>query len=491
MARLTKNEEISKQNTKEFALIHARQGREISERLARLTKSKPKSAARAVAFRISECSANNNIFVADDLVNEFGECFTGKGNLARCKSRLCTSCQSEFARETRKVARSGTAQLDAIFDNQTKAKLGLRYRSMLLTMPLMRGANVQTATKKIGEAFGLLIERVFWKNRVYGGIKGVEFTVRISVTGNETDGFHVHIHLCLLSRFIPVDADMEKKFERLRQQFNLTRGNLHDTWKQCLIAVGAKVDTKRLVIEVCDAVRRAEKKAAEKSGGKKQKVVTIEKAILETTKYMTKYESWKDVPDSDLVEMAEIERWNRMFETLGFARVGRHEKLFLAVMFYGMPQMLTATLFEEFVYTNFVQMVAPADSSRQFAENLRENTNAPNAVASSFNTPTLKSGESSQSQCSSGVERAETWREKFKRMTWTTWKQWQADNFKRVRKFRRRQLAFKFTSAVFETLDNKIWDFKTVNSEIEIEEMRKYHLPPISQNRYQTLAAAC
>jgi hypothetical protein len=481
-------EEANFDNVTKIAKNRHRQGLEISERIERLAK--PKSMAQAVAFRMRECSSNKNIFVADDLMNSSGELFTGNGNLTQCKCRLCPPCQAEFARATRKTARAAVNQLDSIFDNYTKAKLGLRQRGVLLTMPLMKKANVDTAMKRIQKAFGLLIEREFWKSRVYGGIKGIEFTVR--VTGDETNGYHIHIHLLLLSRFIPVDADTEEKFERLRQMDNLTHGNLHDTWKECLIAAGATVDTKRLVVEVCDAVNRAERRAAEKTGRKlKRNSVSIEKAILETAKYLTKYESWKDVQDSDLVEMAEIERWGRMFEVLGFGRAGRHEKLFLALIFYHAPQMLTSVLFEDFVYTNFVQMIAKSDSLPEFIDNLREINDTANAIASSFNTPTLKSGESTQPEQISTLERAETWREKFKRMSWDSWKQWQEDNFKRIRRFRRRQLAFKFPQAIFVTLAEEVWTYKMVNEEIEMEEMRKYHLPPLTQNHYRTQAMVC
>jgi hypothetical protein len=52
-------------------------------------------------------------------------------------------------------------------------------------------------------------------------------------------------------------------------------------------------------------------------------------------------------------------------------------------------------------------------------------------------------------------------------------------------------LAFKFPQAIFVTLAEEVWTYKMVNEEIELEEMRKYHLPPLTQNHYRTQAMVC
>jgi len=46
--------------------------------------------------------------------------------------------------------------------------------------------------------------------------------------------------------------------------------------------------------------------------------------LQEVCKYVTKSESWDAVPDAHLVEIAEVERWPRLFEVFGEMR-DRHD----------------------------------------------------------------------------------------------------------------------------------------------------------------------
>jgi hypothetical protein len=52
--------------------------------------------------------------------------------------------------------------------------------------------------------------------------------------------------------------------------------------------------------------------------------ISHETALQEVCKYVTKSESWLSVPDSQLVSIAEVKRWPRMFELLGEARESSH-----------------------------------------------------------------------------------------------------------------------------------------------------------------------
>ncbi len=216
-------------NAEEVAMVRRSHGQTIAARLESVAPEDSIGAAKA--YRIGKCAESLNIFIADNLQNKDGKFYKGTGNRFACGERLCTNCAAKKSRESRAKGRRAVTKIDRIFDKQAKQRLGLRWRSLLLTQPLMKGSDPIAATERIQRAFGLLIERVFWKTRVKGGIKGVEFTVR--TTGNETNGFHVHIHLLLLSKFIAVDADTAKKFERHLKKFNLSDKTLQGEWRYC------------------------------------------------------------------------------------------------------------------------------------------------------------------------------------------------------------------------------------------------------------------
>lgn len=420
--KLTKRAEIQRLNAEEIALIRRKQGLELSARVKKIAPAE--SLAAAKALRIGKCAESRNIFVADNLQNKDGKFFKGTGNRFACGDRFCTNCSVKLARDSRRKGRAAVAKLDSIFDKRAKAKLGLRWRSVLLTQPLMKGSDPVAATARIQRAFGLLIERVFWKSRVKGGIKGVEFTVR--VTGSETKGFHVHIHLLLLSKFIAVDADKAKQFERHVKKFNLSDKNLSSEWRYCLNQAGANSDSrlhyKRLVVSVMDTKNHSERIRGDK---------TNESAILETAAYMCKYESWKDISDKDLLRLMEIERWGRMFETLGAAR----------------PSYVVSD------------------------DEIGEIDDAENADASLVPNPNLKSGNAVLVSKSLDASKKLSWRDKFKSMPFAEWKRWQLAQIEKIQAFRRRQLALMNPLATFMSLDGEFWDFETIDDEIRLGEM--------------------
>jgi hypothetical protein len=408
-------------NAEEIAMVRRSQGEKIAERLKSVAPID--SIAAAKAYRIAKCAESRNIFIADNLQNKDGEFYKGTGNRFACNERLCTSCNAKKARESRRKGRRAVTKIDSIFDKKTKQILGLRWRSVLLTQPLMKGSDPIAATERIQRAFGLMIDRTFWKSRVKGGIKGVEFTVR--TTGNETKGFHVHIHLLLLSKFIAVDADKAKQFERHLKKFNLSDKTLQGEWRYCLNKAGASQDSrlsyKRLVVSVMDTKNHSERIRGDK---------TNESAILETAAYMCKFESWQAISDKDLLRIAEIERWNRMFETLGAGR----------------------------------------ESYDESKDELGEINDRANADASLVPNPNLKSGNKDSSNKTLDSDKKFTWRTRFKSMTFDAWKRWQASEIEKIQAFRRRQLALMNPLANFMTLDGEYWDFEMVDDEMILEQ---------------------
>ncbi len=418
-------------NAEEVAMIRRSQGQKIAERLKVVAPEDSIGAAKA--YRIGKCAESRNIFIADNLQNKDGEFFKGTGNRFACGERLCTSCAAKKSKESRAKGRRAVNKLNSIFNQYAKKRLGLRWRSLLLTQPLMKGSDPIAATERIQRAFGLLIDRVFWKTRVIGGIKGIEFTVR--TTGNETDGFHVHIHLLLLSKFIAVDSDTAKKFERHLKKFNLSDKTLQGEWRYCLNKAGAgdgsRIHYKRLVVSVMDTKNHSERIRGDK---------TNESAIMETAAYMCKFESWQAISDKDLLRIAEIERWGRMFEVLGAGRPSYDES--------------------------------------------KEIDDAPNADASLVPNPNLKSGNNDSPNKSLDTAKKFTWRTRFKLMPFAAWKLWQESEIEKQQAFRRRQLALMNPLATFMTLDGEIWNFEMVDNEIQVDELRKHHLPQVPANHY-------
>jgi hypothetical protein len=281
----------------DIANHRAERGETVSSRLLSVANEKDNPVASAVAFRLNQCASRENLFIGNDLHKD-AECFDATGNLFACGSRLCLSCNANLARETRKKARIAVEKLGA-------GGYFLRWRSLVLTMPLMEGADVSSAINKINDAFRRMTNREFWKSRVKGGIKSVEFTVR-------PDGYHAHIHLLVLSEHIPINGEVESRFGRLSARRELFSGNLADELAHCLRASGVELEGSP-VCAVFDVRNRNQKATGNRE-------ISLEKALLETCKYLTKSESWDEIPDAALIAIAEIERWSRMFEVLGKSR---------------------------------------------------------------------------------------------------------------------------------------------------------------------------
>jgi hypothetical protein len=195
-------------------------------------------------------------------------------------------------------------------------RAGYLWRFVTLTMPTLRGVPVSVALDVIARSWRLFSGKrsasyKWWSESVSAGVKGVEFTLgdskRLKREGREwspeTDGYHVHIHLLVLSRWI--------EWRRLREE-----------WTACLKVSLAEHGIEQGIgtrdgLAVCDVRLVVNKKHGSKS------TITGEGAINEVAKYVTKSESWLSVPDGQLVEIASIERWPRMFELLGECREQR------------------------------------------------------------------------------------------------------------------------------------------------------------------------
>lgn len=233
--------------------------------------------------RLSACALRRNHWIGDDLHNvETGELYEANGNFWGCGSRLCPSCVAKLSRRSRN-------QLRSALENQ-KLFCGENYQFITLTMP-NPGKSVLQSRTIIDRAWVLLRKRDYFKNRIRGGSKNEEFTVT-------ENGYHYHIHLLCVTRFLA--------FERLRWE-----------WTECLKISFAECS---LEFDVKTSDGLAMVNVQRVSGRQK-----LRGAVLEVCKYITKNDSWEKIPSKDLIEIASIKRFPRMFELFGCFRENRKE----------------------------------------------------------------------------------------------------------------------------------------------------------------------
>lgn len=380
----------TQRTTEEIANYRIARGETISDRLKSVAGES--KTAKAVAFRMEQCALRENIWTATDLHTKDGEAFDGTGNLYSCGSKLCAACSANQSREMRKRARKAVESLGS-------GNYDVRWRSVVLTMPLQRGASVISSIEKINKAFRIMSNRKFWKTRVKGGIKSVEFTVR-------PDGYHVHIHLLVLSEHLPVNSETERRFERLRKRRRLFIGNLRDEMAYALKA--AQIALNGLPIVAVYDVKNRNLKA------RGNREISLEKALLETAKYITKSESWDKIPDASLVELAEITRWKRMFEILG-ASIRRGE-----------------------------------------SSEATEDENA-----SLVHKQTLSAGENANLIKRGNLEPSATWRQLLNALDFDTWQRQMKARINRIRAFRTASLSNYFSAATFRLMNGNSFGFET------------------------------
>lgn len=285
--------------------------------------------ALAVGDKLRRCADLANVWHGDGLHNSDGDVYEGTGALWSCNERLCPSCLASRSRKSRARARAAILR-PAMRDDYL-------WRFVTLTMPTLPGIPVLVALDVAASAWRLFSGKrenqggayEWWSDRVCAGVKGIEFTLgdercaqhkRLKKSKKsleckecveckgfkwlpDVNGYHVHIHLLVLSQWI--------EWWSLRKK-----------WTACLKVSLAEHGIEQGIntrdgLAVCDV-----RLVVNKEGGAKS-TITGEGAINEVAKYVTKSESWLSVPDAQLVEIASIERWPRMFELLGECREQR------------------------------------------------------------------------------------------------------------------------------------------------------------------------
>jgi hypothetical protein len=139
------------------------------------------------------------------------------------------------------------------------------------------------------KAWALLRKRKLFVESVRAGYRGIEFTT------NKTTGLvHVHLHALLLSKFLrPSDV-------RAQWQNCITKA-----WQS--FGVSLRFPASGAVIKIVHEL------TAKNSG-------SLDNAILETAKYCADGAAWASLSDNELTEIANLDRFPRLFEVVGEAR---------------------------------------------------------------------------------------------------------------------------------------------------------------------------
>jgi hypothetical protein len=183
--------------------------------------------------------------------------------------------------------------------NRTKAESKYLWRFVTLTFPTLE-LNVLQSLEFLQEAWAIFRKTELYQRVFYSGGKGVEVTFREL-------GYHVHIHCLILSPW-------------------LEQGTLRKEWTKALKLAagrkGIKIEFETKHREAIVDVRLARVKNS--PDGRKVQVWAPDSSekqpidpVREVVKYMTKPSEFLDWPDIELMRLAEIERWPRMFEVLG------------------------------------------------------------------------------------------------------------------------------------------------------------------------------
>jgi hypothetical protein len=271
--------------------------------------------AYAVAEMVARCVDSQNVFLAEGMKNKQGETFTGYSTLYHCRQRVCPFCCSTLRRRSRKVAAAAVDELVSVATND------VHFRFVTLTQPVLPGVSIIEAISIIQYAWSLLRKREFWKSRVHGGVKAIEFEPK-------GEGYHAHIHLVVFSEFIEVNKDWEERLEKRAARRELYPGNLRSEWTSCIRAAWERVEidaeiktpTGELIVNVKEV---RDKKSGHSFGGTEYKA--LGDVLNEVSKYVTKNTSWLKIPAEQLVEVVSVKRWARMFEVFGSCRRAKAE----------------------------------------------------------------------------------------------------------------------------------------------------------------------
>jgi hypothetical protein len=353
--------------------------------------------------------------LGEDFVDKEGNKFSGFGTLFGCGLKLCPNCMARAGARNRAITRRVVDEKNTKLERREHYCYITggyiveqeRYRFVTLTMPQIF-ASFKKTMKIQKRAWDLFRKLKIVKNYFAAMIKAVEFTVR------ENGTYHDHIHLLAISFFLP---------DKLLKQ----------AWTDCV-----RTAFEEFGIEF----------VAEQANVNYKLVRNPADMVKEVCKYITKTTTWEKIPADQLIEIAEIERWDRMFELSG--------------------------RFRETIQRLKAEDAAAADSS----SSANKETTLTDGVAHElnyFNTDGITDGELLDSQAS-GVQyyaeeqlpakradenlearRREGWRDVIRREGLKAYRKKFNHQLEYARKIRKLRLMNKYPEAKFTNLDGTPW----------------------------------
>jgi hypothetical protein len=236
---------------------------------------------------LHESLRDENIFFATNLTGPNGDLFHGFGALVSSGSHLDPFYRSAAKRRARKRIRRA-------LEGVGTPRKGERWWLLTLTLPKIVGVDCGNIIKLVQRAWALLRKRRWWLRLVRAGIKAVDFALSNEKTlaaesrdwDPQEDGYHVHLHLVVLSELIPWQA-------------------LGDEWTTCLEHAGLikPINTLhgRVVVDVRPVACPAE-------------------ALGKLATYITKTESLRKISSAELYGVQRALKGQRTIELLGECR---------------------------------------------------------------------------------------------------------------------------------------------------------------------------
>ena len=265
-----------------IALVTASHGRELAAAIDdAIFAVRPDDAAELTLYaeRIRQCSGESNIWYAEDLHKPDGECFNGAGRFWYCGLRLCTSCAARHA------TRNRLKLIGAVNRQQLLVNEHWKFITFTLVNPNLPILETRALFER---AWQLFRKSTWFRSTIRGLSKNEEFTVTAK-------GIHYHLHALAKAKYIHYDA-------------------LRHHWTKAVLSAFAQAG-RTLEIATADSMLIV----------KCKNVTSMRKAIKEVCKYITKGDSWSKIPPTDLLDVARIRRFPRMFELMGDLALERAE----------------------------------------------------------------------------------------------------------------------------------------------------------------------
>ena len=274
-ARLSEGKQLKPETLHNTFSVSLEEGRRAASALADaafLLRPQNRKEIAFLAARIRECNRERNVIKGEFLNKESGEIFEASAKFWYCGSKLCPSCVAREARRNRK-------KLQLALKRQ-KLTTSERYRFITFTIQ-NPGLSLLETREIVNAAWRKFSRSKYWRSVCVGFCKSEEFTLTAK-------GYHYHLHVLARAKYID--------FAKLRVEWTTAVGRFFFE----VVGQEMKPSTsdKLLIVNVSP-------------------IVSLNKAIQEVAKYITKSNSWRKLPMRDLLEVASIERWHRMFELGG------------------------------------------------------------------------------------------------------------------------------------------------------------------------------